>query len=104
MDGMSPRKQLASGGSVMVGMPSTRGNKDNTFSMNSGPNFGVSPVLGGVEAEPHIDRDMGTAPDMPDHMRAAKPGIPGGRKRLRNQANPDHGPHHATNAKMRSGY
>ena len=48
-----------------------------------------------------MDRNAGTAPHMPDNMRSAKPPIPGGRLRHRNQANPDHGPHHMNVGQMR---
>ena len=52
MDGFTPRKQMAQGDS-MPNIPSTRGNKDNSFSQSSGPTFGVDSTLGGV-ASVHI--------------------------------------------------
>ena len=91
--GIKPSKQMASGGSIMTGIPRTRTNNDDEFSMTKGPDFGVSPVLGGVPSVNHMDRDH-VPSHMPDEMRGARPPIPGGTKRHHNQANPDHGPHH----------
>src|SRR5216684_3759701 len=96
MDGISPRKQMAIGGSIMDGMPKTRIQGDNAFSQNSGPNFGVNQTLGGVPSLANVDKETGMAPHLMDHERGAKPPIPGGKRRLHNQANPDHGPHAKT--------
>lgn len=98
--GMSPRKQMAMGtsSSNMGALAShTSTNNDNEFSIDKGAtgDFGVSPIPGGVKPLEHIDAGRGGV-HLDDEARAAPPPINNGAKRLANQANPHHGPHHSS--------
>jgi hypothetical protein len=92
--GWSPRKNMAMGNTGMdKGM--SVGKDYHTSSMDGAGDFGVSTTVGGVTPMTHMDRDHKPTP-MDDGMRGASNPIPhpDGRK-MHNQANPDHGPHHA---------
>lgn len=88
MDAIKPRKAAAMGlGYGSVGKGAAKG----------GGNFGIPPLSSAIRPLGHIDRTH-----IPRHLgndeRAARPPISQGSKKLANQANPDHGPHHATGA------